>query len=171
MKFWSESCVAVKTKTIVSYIVFRLLLRIYLWNWLLMENIFCSNDFAEDYQGGDDMGGGEFDSGKWIFPPTKTSDAGSEVAQRSSSNTQLFLGKYRTAEQPNRAGTCIEMLANSIEKVLFGREAESTGPIHQSSWSELSSCDVLWHSADTFMDFFLSLKLRLERMDVARRFS
>lgn len=34
---------------------------------LLMENIFCSNNFSEDYQGGDDMGGGEFDSGKLLF--------------------------------------------------------------------------------------------------------
>lgn len=34
---------------------------------LLMEKIFCSNNFSEDYQGGDDMGGGEFDSGKFSF--------------------------------------------------------------------------------------------------------
>lgn len=105
-----------------------------------MENIFCPNNFSEDYQGGDDMGGGEFDSGKFLFDITLSTKWRAMLKENwkfQQCIMQLFYGKCRTAEQPNRAGTCIEMLADPIKEVLFGCETESTRPIHQSSWSEL----------------------------------
>jgi hypothetical protein len=103
-------------------------------NYVLMhKNFMCSTETSlfsftatpEDYQG-DDMGGGDFDSGEQDF----------FFAYTTESKYLLRFSCSGPAEQSNRAGARVQVLADSIKKILLGRETKSSWTVHQSRRSK-----------------------------------